>query len=185
MDTRVRVTRMLIENSFTELLKTTPLRKITVTKICENARINRVTFYKHYPDVFDLYEKMVAECIDRAAGEMERKYKKYNLKEAVRAVFRDIFDNREQYLLLFSENIDGFYRMKSIESALKKLSEIEVRIPGIDEGEYASLKTFLLFGGGGILFSWMQEGMRQSPEEIAETLYGFIGRMMRSYAVEV
>ena len=64
-DARVRFTRMVIEQSFLELLREKPVSKITVTELCEKAQINRATFYKHYLDVADLLEKIEENLFDQ------------------------------------------------------------------------------------------------------------------------
>lgn len=185
MDTRVRVTRTLIEKSFIELLKKMPMRKITVTKICENAQINRVTFYKHYLDVFDLYEKMVAELIESSAAKMTAVFETRNLREAIRIIFQNIYDNAEQYELLFSAKIDNICRMRSMEMCMKRLSDIDIDVPNMDKEQYEWLKKFLSTGGGGVLFAWLQNGMKQNPSEVADTLYDFISRIMVSYSIAI
>ena len=57
-DARVRYTKMVIKNSFVELLAKKPLTKVTVKEICELSEINRATFYKYYCDPYDLLEKL-------------------------------------------------------------------------------------------------------------------------------
>lgn len=185
MDTRVRVTKMLIENSFMQLLKTTPLRKITVTKVCEGAQINRITFYKHYQDVFDLYEKMAARLIGRSAEKLKGRLESSDLHAGIRAVFQDIADHADEYALLFSENVENVYRMRSVEAGIGQLAAFDVPVPGIGREDYEALKTFLSAGGAGVLFAWMQEGMRQDPVLVADRLYGLVSRMMRTYAVNL
>ena len=49
-DARVRFTRKIIQETFLDLLKDKPISKITVKEICDKAKINRGTFYKHYQD---------------------------------------------------------------------------------------------------------------------------------------
>lgn len=49
-DKRIEKTVLLIENAFFELYETLPLEKISITKICQKANINRSTFYYHYVD---------------------------------------------------------------------------------------------------------------------------------------
>ncbi|MBP0955139.1 MAG: TetR/AcrR family transcriptional regulator [Oscillospiraceae bacterium] len=39
------------------------LRRITVQEIADKADVNRVTFYKHYLDVYDLYDKVGEELL--------------------------------------------------------------------------------------------------------------------------
>ena len=48
---RIRLTKMLIRNALLDLMKTTPFEKISVTAVCKEAEINRVTFYAHYQDL--------------------------------------------------------------------------------------------------------------------------------------
>ena len=53
-DKRVIKTKRDLRNSLASLLKKNPYAKITVCDICEEAQINRMTFYKHYMDKADL-----------------------------------------------------------------------------------------------------------------------------------
>ncbi|MBQ6456167.1 MAG: TetR family transcriptional regulator [Mogibacterium sp.] len=56
-DRRTAKTQKAITNAFTALLAKKELDKITVREIAEIADINRATFYKHYLDVYDLYDR--------------------------------------------------------------------------------------------------------------------------------
>ena len=58
MDIRSRKTRQTIAKCFPELLRKTPVSKITVTEICAMTKINRDTYYKHYLDIRDLQESL-------------------------------------------------------------------------------------------------------------------------------
>ena len=53
-DHRTRLTKMMILNAMTGLLKEKPIQNITVKELCERAEINRGTFYLHYHDIYDL-----------------------------------------------------------------------------------------------------------------------------------
>ena len=58
IDPRVKRTRRLIENTFTELLEEKGFSAITVQDITAHAEINRATFYAHYPDKFALFQSI-------------------------------------------------------------------------------------------------------------------------------
>lgn len=49
-----------MERAMLELMNKTPFEKITVRLICENAGVNRSTFYAHYTDIYDMIEQMEA-----------------------------------------------------------------------------------------------------------------------------
>ncbi len=185
MDKRARHTQILIENSFLDLLKNNNLSKITVKSICENAGINRITFYKHYSSSFDLYEKLVNEAIEEIAKKMKEKYDNCSLKEAIRSAFQDVYDNSEKYILLFSSNIDNLYRLKSFELCFEKLTSLNIDLPKVDKNEQEFLKKFLSFGGGGILSLWLKNGKKERPTEIADKLYNLIELIIKSYSLRL
>ena len=60
VDARIIHSKAQIFNALNELLKEKPFQKITVIDICEKAHINRMTFYNHYQDKYDLFN----ECIN-------------------------------------------------------------------------------------------------------------------------
>ena len=49
-DRRVKYTKMVLRNALIKLLETKPISRITIKEICEEADINRTTYYAHYTD---------------------------------------------------------------------------------------------------------------------------------------
>ena len=50
------VTKRALEQSLKNLLLKKPLNKITINDIAEDCGINRMTFYYHFKDIYDLVE---------------------------------------------------------------------------------------------------------------------------------
>ncbi len=46
-----------IDRALLECLEQTPLQKLTVDQLCQQAMINRSTFYKYYQDKYDLMDQ--------------------------------------------------------------------------------------------------------------------------------
>ena len=63
IDRRALKTRKAICSAFSQLLAEKELHKITVQEIADKADVNRVTFYKHYLDVYDLYDKIEEDVL--------------------------------------------------------------------------------------------------------------------------
>ncbi len=59
IDPRVKRTRVLIQQSFMDLLEKKEFKSITVQDITQKAEINRATFYAHYTDKFALLEASI------------------------------------------------------------------------------------------------------------------------------
>ena len=53
-DIRITKSKRDLCNALVELMKSTPFKKITVGDICSTAMINKMTFYKHYADKYEL-----------------------------------------------------------------------------------------------------------------------------------
>jgi AcrR family transcriptional regulator len=61
LDPRVRRTRGLILQSFSDLLASKSFDSISVQDVTEKAQINRATFYKHYVDKYALLDEWVQQ----------------------------------------------------------------------------------------------------------------------------
>mgnify|MGYP000269679267 FL=1 len=59
-------TKRALESSLKKLLLEKPLNKITVTDICEDCGISRMTFYYHFQDIYDLVEWSCLEDAGKA-----------------------------------------------------------------------------------------------------------------------
>ena len=64
-----QITKRALEASLKTLLTKQPLDKITITDITEDCGINRMTFYYHYKDIYDLVEWVCVEDAKRILGE--------------------------------------------------------------------------------------------------------------------
>lgn len=63
-DLRTIKSEQNIRKSFLALIQNKPLKDITVNEICKGALCSRNTFYMHYLDKYDLFEKICDECIE-------------------------------------------------------------------------------------------------------------------------
>ena len=56
-----QVTKRALEASLKHLLLQKPLNKITINDIAEDCGINRMTFYYHFKDIYDLVERLLQQ----------------------------------------------------------------------------------------------------------------------------
>ena len=64
-----QVTKRALEQSLKNLLLKKPLTKITINDIADDCGINRMTFYYHFKDIYDLVEWSCLEDAKRALDE--------------------------------------------------------------------------------------------------------------------
>ncbi|GAB4441551.1 MAG: hypothetical protein Fur0044_38040 [Anaerolineae bacterium] len=65
-DPRVKRTRQLIVQAFTELLAEKSFRAISVQDVAERATVNRATFYAHFEDKYALMDYFIRDSFQQA-----------------------------------------------------------------------------------------------------------------------
>lgn len=168
LDARLRYTRMVIKNSFVELLKKKPINKITVKEICEMAEINRATFYKHYLDVYDLMDKLEQDFLTELQSNVQQSIEK-NFKETFTLILVSIKADSELYTTLFSQNGDPHFPNR-IFSLCYEHTEMEKdkRFQNLSQSELTWLYYFIAQGCSGILAQWIKNGMIEPINEVAD-----------------
>ena len=60
------ITKRALENALKTLLLKKPLNKITISDVTEECGVNRMTFYYHFKDIYDLVEWCCLEDAGKA-----------------------------------------------------------------------------------------------------------------------
>jgi len=105
-DRRVKYTKMVLKESFIKLLEKKEISRITIKEICEDADINRATFYSHYADQYDLLRKIEDEFLENISAylaELDQKDKNIDNVLLAEKIFDYIKDNAKLCKLLISE----------------------------------------------------------------------------------
>lgn len=173
IDRRVKYTLMVIKDSFIKLLAQKPIEKITIKEICDEADVNRATFYAHYMDQYDLLHQIQQELID----DVTRYLSSYNLQDRAEApvemlvkILEYVKANAELFNLLLNSNGDiQFLREFEIVIGRQQLLPKTVQSSlSTEDAEY----LFLFFANGsvGAIQKWLKDGMKKSSSELAELI---------------
>lgn len=173
VDRRVKYTKMILKESFIKLLTKKDIAKITVKEICEEADINRATFYAHYADQYDLMRKIEDELFQNVGSYLEEYIKSkadINLVEMIEKIFEYIKENAELCKLLLSERGDLNFQKKVMmlvyDKNIKEL--IDEYALSKDDAEY--IYSFTITGCVGVIQKWLDEDMNKSARFMAEML---------------
>ena len=63
-DKRVQKTKKTLRNTMLDLLESKDFEDISVTELCEQAQISRITFYSHYSDKYELINDLFENIIN-------------------------------------------------------------------------------------------------------------------------
>lgn len=163
-DARIRYTKFAIRNAFLELLKKYPIEKVTVAEICRIAELNRATFYRYYDNQYDLLSNLENEMFEEIKSSLFEC--KNDIDMLTERIFTKFVEQKEVWTLLLSDHADlgfqnkiySFFDEHFAKNATSKESELRYR--------------FLLYGYSGIFDYWVQNGMQETPQEMAE----YVGR---------
>lgn len=164
------VTKRALEQSLKNLLLKKPLTKITISDIAEDCGINRMTFYYHFKDIYDLVEW---SCLEDAKKALEGKKTHDTWQEGFLQIFQAVKDNKpfimnvyrcvdraqvERYLKPFVDNL----LMNVIE---EESADIAVRDE--DKDFIAQIYTYIFVG---LMLDWIADDMREEPKVIVDNL---------------
>lgn len=179
-DRRIIRTKQTLRKSFFTLLKTQPIQKITVSKICELSNINRSTFYTYYSNPQDLLLSIEDEMIEA----LEQKLKN-SIALLPSAVVHYVSEHRDLVSLVFSNNGDPSFLNKVTNfSQEKTIASWNAQYPMISIKRFAALHTYIANGCIGIIQHWIHNDFQESEEEICQlvedlsttTFNGFLKR---------
>lgn len=103
MDLRTLKTERAIKNAFTLLRSKKELEKITVKELCEEACINKSTFYAHYRDIYELSDVLCEEVVSSITkGVLHPEYFEEDPAEFTRELFYAYFAQNSLITILFS-----------------------------------------------------------------------------------
>ena len=86
-----QVTKRALEQSLKNLLLKKPLTKITINDIAEDCGINRMTFYYHFKDIYDLVEW---SCLEDARRALEEKKTHDTWQQGLLQIFEAVRENK-------------------------------------------------------------------------------------------
>ena len=107
-------TKKNLINSFWKLYKKEDLTKITVSRICENAKYERTTFYRYFIDISDVLTQIEDEVINNIRKDIANKQKKSS--NILFDGFKKFTDDYGEYIIVFYEkgNITFYNKMKEL-----------------------------------------------------------------------
>ncbi|WP_042148439.1 TetR-like C-terminal domain-containing protein [Paucisalibacillus sp. EB02] len=182
IDRRKKYTRMVLKDSLLKLLKEKPLSSITVKEICEIADVNRSTFYAHYTDQYALLTQIEDELID----DLKRYLSELNVQEEdeaihmVERVLTYFATKHEECQTLLNESGDSSFHRKVMDVAQGFIMKSWMEIYEFDKEKLAYISSFIVSGSVQVIKMWMENGMTQSPKEMATLINNLVNKDMYS-----
>ena len=158
-DRRIRRTQKMLKDSLIELMTERDFKNISVKDITERADLNRGTFYNHYTDTYDLLQKMESDVLADFQDMIDNFLCLLLYIKRGQKIARILFEN--------SASSDFVYRFHQLISD-NGTAIFKKQYPGIDDVSLSYFIEFITFGLTGVLRCWINNGMKESKEKIAE-----------------
>jgi AcrR family transcriptional regulator len=182
MDRRQLRTKERIKEAFVELISEVGLNKITVSGLAKKADINRGTFYLHYKDVEDLLESLQKELIDDLKSYADQLDPTEIMKDhtafdpLLTQIISSFADHAALIIALTGPQGDPSFLITweqiVANVVLRKFSEVP------KENHYTPiapnyLATIISSVYTGVVLEWIDQGMKETSEEIAQLISQF------------
>lgn len=173
-DRRVRKTKKALRRGLVALLGRKNLKDISVRELTDEADLHRGTFYVHYKDIYDLYDKMWQEALQEIQ-DIFRQYTPEKLSQGpidlCRAIMDYAWENRDLCQMFFGPNGNQALSRELGRIVEEKcLQDWPVLFPHKDMAENEYLRIYMVDGCMAVLRRWVDTGMTRSPQEMAGVL---------------
>lgn len=179
-----QVTKRALEASLKKLLLKKPLDKIKINDITEDCGINRMTFYYHFKDIYDLIEWACVEDAEKALNG-NRTYDTW--QQGFLQIFELVLENKPFIVNVFNsisrEHVEQYLYKLTYELLISVVNEKSAGMQ-IRDGDKDFIANFYKFAFVGLMLDWIKNGMKDEPQEIIEKLdvliHGNITRALES-----
>ncbi len=153
----VRNTKKRLKEALLILLQKKPVNEISVTELSELADVNRGTFYFHYTDVYDILYRTQDEFFREFEEILDfDENSKTNIYRYLLKIFSFLADNHDMCRVFFSENND------------------------FNEANTEMYNAFIVNGCAGIMKRWLDDGLKETSEEIASLVSSIISSILNT-----
>lgn len=164
------ITKRALEQSLKNLLLQKPLNKITISDIAEDCGINRMTFYYHFKDIYDLIEW---SCQEDAAKALAGKKTYETWQQGFLQIFEAVQANKP-----FIMNVYHSVSREQVESYLYKLTYdllegvVEEQAAGMSvrDEDKAFIANVYKYAFVGLMLDWIKHDMKGEPKQLIERL---------------
>lgn len=165
-----QVTKRALEQSLKNLLLKKPLTKITVSDITDDCGINRMTFYYHFKDIYDLVEW---SCLEDAKRALDEKKTYDTWQQGLLQIFKAVQENKpfilNVYRCVHREQVEKYLQPLVDQLLLNVINEEADGITVRDEDKQfiAQVYSYMFIG---LMLDWIKDDMREDPQQIVEKL---------------
>lgn len=165
-----------------------PLNKITINDITEDCGVNRMTFYYHFKDIYDLVDWIMVED---AAKALEGRQSFENWTDAFLDILHQVQDNKvlvmNVYRSVSREQLEQ-YLYKLLDSMLRDFVDRSAQGFTVQDSDKQFIIDFYKYALVGMALEWIRKDMKEDPVRMTERLnvllHGDLERALRRFRTD-
>ena len=165
---RTLMTKKLFASALIELMQVKPYHKITVKEICEQADLNRTTFYLHYNDISELFNEIVLNLEDDLTQYVPPTKKEQDRVIALTKYLTYIKNNHVVFRTLMSSDQNGGAKTKILTDILAYRKDNLPVFGAEKESKY--VYSFIIDGCISMVLKWIDNGFDIDIDELAKLM---------------
>ncbi len=173
MDTRrVQMTKKILKNSLLELLENYSLENITVTQVCNNADINRSTFYAYYTGTWELMQEIENDILNNLPTiQLDSiSYTDECFLDILEQFFYYVKKEEKLFRLLIIQRDNSSFNQKLVNTVMSKYPILYGKNNAL-KSKYAY--TYCVNGVVGILKEWINSDFELSARDFSKVVIEF------------
>ncbi|MHC5226705.1 TetR/AcrR family transcriptional regulator [Enterococcus sp. LJL99] len=184
-DLRIQRTNKMILEAFFKLVEEKGYDSVTIQDIADEAMINRATFYAHFKDKQDLYEKIFDLAVEAFTSVLDleqlvigRRIKVKQIEFILTQIYINIHKNKKFFLTIMDGSSNELLRKKLASIIYEKYKDIFLKLR-ITENDIEVPMDFIIeymtsiFVG--TLHWWITSDTDMAPNDLARLVIKLVG----------
>lgn len=174
-DQRSLITKRMIKEAFYGLLQKEDISKINVKKLCEEASINRGTFYLYYKDIYDLKDSLIDEYIEKLQTSLlpiiYMKKEELTDREMIKTILKVLKDNDVMTKAILNKNLAPSIIDRLVEVGKIVTLNIYPKVFNTkDTTEFETYYNFVSNGAMAIIIDWIKKDFNEDVDSMSKKL---------------
>lgn len=177
---RVKYTKMFLNESLLKFLAQKPITKITVREICEDADVNRSTYYAHFTDIYDQLKQLEAELLNGMIANVddivkEGVYDTKNKHTIIKNILEYFYKNRETFKVLLQNNATLDLQKDILSFFGERIFDKETQMSRLNQEMYYAY-IYASRGFFGVVSDWIFSDCKTDIDELTKIMIEFISK---------
>lgn len=169
---RIAISKYMLKEALLRLLAKKHIDKISICELCQEAQINRTTFYRHYNTPQDVLHEIALDQIRNFFEGSLSANDTNDMEQAARKLCHFLYDHitMVQLLIRNSSETDFAQLFQTFSEGFLGSKTVFYRGNSVDTDTLRLMNTFFSYGMYALISQWLTENIAKTPDEIADLI---------------